>query len=144
MGKNRKPRSLCAVVLVVCLAACANARPEAASLVAAVDRFHRASNDERPARADALALVMCKDKEVCDARASCVDATTATARALRLKHEAEAVLAAGEAGQLSQTDPAMKSLPAKLAEATELLEQGHRSMPACDQKILVLRGRYDL
>ena len=144
MEESRKAQRFLVAVLFASLGACADARPEAAGLVAAVDRFHRASNDERPARADALALVVCKDKDVCEARALCVDATTATARALRLKHEAAVVLAAGEAGKLSQTDPALKALPAKLAEATELLEQGHRSMPACDQKILVLRGRYDL
>jgi hypothetical protein len=124
--------------------ACSSAKPEAASLVASVEMFHRASNEERPARADALASVACRDAEVCGAKALCVEAAAATAKALRLKQEAEATLADVESGKRSREDPSALGLPAKLDEATILLKRGRDTMPACDQKILILRERYDL
>lgn len=134
--------ALLAVPLV--LGACATPRPEAAALIAGVERFHRASNDERPDRADALAAIACQDAEVCAAKAACVDATRATADALRLKHEAETTLAEVETGKRDAQDPLVKGLPAKLDQASALLKKGHEAMPVCDQKILVLRGRYGL
>jgi len=109
-----------------------------------VDQFHRASNEDRPSRADALAVVSCADKEVCAAKAACLEATRPTAEALRLKHEAEAVLAEVEGGRTSPLDPVLKALPTKLDRASRLLEKGHVAMPSCDEKILVLRERYGL
>jgi hypothetical protein len=47
-------------------------------------------------------------------------------------------------GAISKADGAVKALPGKLDEAERLLDQGRRDMSACDQKILVIRGRYDL
>jgi hypothetical protein len=126
------------------LAACSIAKPEAAALVASVEQFHRASNDERPARADALASLTCTDGEVCAAKAACVEATGATAAALRLKHDAETVLAELEAGKRHPGDPDVVALPQKLDDATARLKEGHDKMPACDQKLLVLRQRYGL
>ena len=120
---------------LVGLLSCSSAKPEVAALAAGVERFHRASNDERPARADALAQVACEDKEVCAAKALCVEAASATATALRLKDEVKAVLADVERGKTSQADPAVKDLPAKLDRATELLESGRTAMPACDHKV---------
>jgi hypothetical protein len=130
--------------LLLLFAACSSPRPEVASLAVSVDRFHRASNDERPARADDLALVACRDAEVCAAKALCVEATTATATALRLKHEAETLLDEVQAGKRDGNDPTVLALPAKLDQASSLLMKGHDAMPACDQKILVLRERYGL
>jgi hypothetical protein len=136
--------SVLGAMILVGLAACSSAKPEAASLVAGVETFHRASNDERPARAEALGLIPCKDPEVCAAKAACVEATTATAKALRLKRDVEAALADVEAGKRGAHDPGVEGLTAKLDEASQLLKQGRDAMPACDQKILVLRERYGL
>jgi hypothetical protein len=128
----------------VMLSACSTAKPEAASLVASVERFHRASNDERPARADDVSKVMCEAPDVCDVKSLCVAAMTATAKALRLKHEAETALADLEAGRRQQSDPEIQALPGKLDDATNLLKEGHDKMPACDQNVLILRERYGL
>jgi hypothetical protein len=125
-------------------AGCSSAKPEAAALVASVEQFHRASNEERAGRADAIARVACNAAEVCDAKSTCVEATTQTAMALRLKHEAEVVLADLEAKRRTADDPAVRELPAKLDRASRLLSVGHDAMPGCDHKILVLRERYDL
>lgn len=126
------------------LVACSVAKPEAAALLASVEQFHRASNDDRPARADELGKLACTDGEVCAAKAACVEATGATATALRLKHEVETVLAELEAGKRHADDPDVVALPHKLDDATTRLKEGHDKMPACDQKLLVLRQRYGL
>jgi hypothetical protein len=123
---------------------CASDKPAASALMVAVERFHRASNEERPDRADELALLACEDVEVCAAKKACVDATKATAEALRLKRAAESTLAEVEAGKATRSDPAVSGLPATLERASHLLEEGHAAMPVCDRKILGLRQRYGL
>jgi hypothetical protein len=132
------------LALVALVSACSTSKPEAASLVASVERFHRASNDERPLRADDLTNVVCTAPDVCGTKSLCVAAIGATAKALRLKHEAETVLADVEAGRKSPDDPEMRALPDKLNQATASLKEGHDKMPACDQQILILRERYNL
>ncbi len=129
---------------VVLCASCSSAKREASFLVAAVDRFHRAENADKPRSAAAISSVTCTDPAVCEAKGACQAATTATADALLLKADVEARLADIRRGALSKTDDAVKALPAKLDEAGRLLGEGRRGMPACDQKILVLRGRYGL
>jgi len=133
-----------ALALCVVMAACSSTKPEAASLVAAVDQFHRASNEDRPARADELGKVPCQDAEVCAAKAACVEATGATGSALRIKHDAEAVLADLEAGKRQKTDPEVRALPGQLELATARLKEGHDKMPLCDQRVVVLRGKYGI
>jgi hypothetical protein len=135
---------LLAVTSILAAAGCASDKPAASALVVAVDRFHRASNDERPDRADELAALACEDAEVCAAKKACVDATKATAEALRLKHTAESTLADLEVGKVVRADPAVTGLPAMLERASHLLEEGQKAMPACDRKILGLRQRYGL
>jgi len=126
------------------LLACSTAKQEAASLVAATDRFHKAENTEKPDRARAIARVACTDAEVCEAKRLCQAATQPTAEALALKAEVERGLAELEQGKLAKTDDAAAALPDKLDDAERLLAEGHAAMPACDQKILALRARYDL
>jgi hypothetical protein len=132
------------VLWALLLAGCASGKQEASSLVAAVDRFHRAENADKPDREAAIAQVVCADKEVCEAKRLCDAAARSTAAGLRLKAEVEKGLAAIEKGTLAKTDDAAKALPDKLDEAGRLLGEGHAGMPACDQKILALRGRYGL
>jgi predicted transcriptional regulator len=127
-----------------CVGACSTGKQEAASLIAATDRFHKAENVDKPDRADAIARVVCTEAEVCEAKRVCESASKSTARALVLKAEVERGLAALEQGALARTDDAAAALPEKLDEAERLLNLGHEAMPACDQKILALRARYDL
>jgi hypothetical protein len=141
-GGRRAVRA--AVLLSLALVSCGSSKQEAASLVAAVDRFHKAENVDKPERAKALAQVVCADAEVCEAKRLCDASARATAAGLLLKVEVEKGLAAIEKGTLAKTDDAAKALPDKLDEAGRLLGEGHAQMPACDQKILALRARYDL
>jgi len=137
-------RVLMSAFLLATVVACSSAEEEAASLVSAVEMFHRASNDARPARADAVAGVVCRNAEVCQAKSLCVEAIAETASALRMKRDAESVLAEVESHKRAANDPTVLALPAKLDEASALLRKGHDAMPACDKKILVLRERYGL
>jgi hypothetical protein len=130
--------------LLFMLAACSSKKQEAASLVAAVDRFHKANNPEKADRAKAIAQLACTDPEVCDAKGLCEAATTSTAEALVLKAEVELRLVDLERGTLAKTDDAAKALPGKLDEAERKLDEGHKAMPRCDERILALRARYDL
>jgi hypothetical protein len=139
-----RPNAVWATWLVCAAAACSSAKQEAAALVAAIDRFHRADNTEKPARAKSIARVACTDAEVCETKKLCETATTATADALILKVEVEARLAELESGALAKTDDVAKALPGKLDEAEQKLKEGHAAMPACDQKVLALRAHYDL
>jgi hypothetical protein len=132
------------VLFALFCASCSSAKQEASFLVAAIDRFHRAENIDKPSRAADLAAVRCSDPGVCEAKAACVVATKATADALRLKATVESTLAELRHGTLSKTDDGVRTLPSMLDEAGRLLDEGRNQMPACDQKILVLRGRYDL
>jgi len=142
---TRLLRAACAgVLLSSVLLACPSSKQEAASLVAAVDRFRKAENVDKPEREKAIAQAACADAEVCEAKRLCDTSAKATAAGLLLKGEVERGLAALENGTLAKTDDAAKALPAKLDEAERLVREGHAEMPACDQKILALRGRYDL
>jgi hypothetical protein len=141
---RRAALALLATGLSPCGAACTSAKPEAAALVAAVDRFHKAENADKPDREAAIAAVVCADADVCEAKRVCDAAAKSTAAGLRLKVEVQQGLAALEKGTLSKTDDAARALPDKLDEAGRLMGEGHAQMPACDQKILALRGRYDL
>ena len=141
------PRTPAGVGFLACAAlsfACASAKREAAELVAAVDRFHRAENADKPAREKAIEAVVCADEEVCEAKRLCEAATKDTAAGLLLKAEVERGLAALEKGSLQKTDPEAQALSGKLDEAGRLLGEGHVRMPACDDKILDLRRRYAL
>jgi hypothetical protein len=142
--RRRTGSGLGLFVATTLLMACSPARREAASLIAAVDRFHRVSNAEEPTAADYLATVPCTDHDVCEAKAACVKATNATARALRLMSEAEAGLALLKAGKLSPDDAEAKALAGKLSQATELLADGHAEMPLCDARIVKLKATHGL
>jgi hypothetical protein len=130
--------------LALLLVACSPAKRESASLIAAVDRFHKAQNTEEPAAADFLATVPCTDHDVCEAKDACVKATGATAQALRLMAEAQAGVADLKAGKLSPDDPAAKALSGKLTQATQLLADGHAGMPDCDARLTKLKAAYGI
>jgi hypothetical protein len=133
-----------AVLLACTLVACSPGKQEAASLIASVDRFHRAENNEKPERSKAIGSVACTEAEVCEAKKLCLAATKATGDALDLKAEVERGLVDLEHGKLSPGDDAAAALPGKLDQAERMLGEGHAAMPACDQRILALRARYGL
>lgn len=135
---------LACTLLAASLCACASPKPEAAAVINAVDRFRRAENPQKPAAADALDAVACSDPEVCAAKDACAKSARATAKGLKLKNEVERGLADVESGKLAKDDPAAQALQGKLLESMSANDEGHRLLPACDDKILTLKRKYGL
>ena len=132
------------VVVAVALAACSPGKREAASLVAAVDRYRRAEMGAKGPLADAIDAAPCTDEEVCAAKTACVASARPTARGAALKAEVEASLADLRAGKLTQDQAASRDLPGKLDLAGRLLDEGHVKLSACDAQITALRLKYGL
>jgi hypothetical protein len=131
----------CALVLTS-LPACGNpARQQATSLAAAVDRYRHASDGpSRQAQSEAVAAVACTDARVCDAKQACVAAIEPTTRALALKDEVTLRLGDMEKGRLDAGSPEAQALPAKLDEASRLLQDARGKMTTCDAKLAELAG----
>ncbi len=130
-------------VALICAAigGCHGARDEARALVAAVDRFRQASNDDKPELADALDKVPCADAEVCAAKAACTKSADATARGLRLQKEVKQGLDHVEAGTADAPANA-RALADKWNEAGSKLDEGYRALEDCNVKIERLRAQY--
>ena len=66
------------------------------------------------------------------------------AKGLALKAEVESSLADLTAHKITQEEASARGLPAKLDEATRLLDEAHGHLPVCDAKITALRLKYGL
>ena len=121
--------------LVLVTPAC-HAKTEAREVVAAVDAYRAASNDDKPARADALDKVACTDEQVCAVKAVCTKSADATAKGLRLSHEVQAL--ASDGGNNSY------DVGIKWQQARDDLEEGHGMLEDCRVKTEALRERYGL
>jgi hypothetical protein len=131
--------------LLLALAACApSAKREAASLVAAVDRYRQAELAGKGAAAPAIAAVACQDPEVCAAQRACVASADPTVQGYALKAEVEASLADLQAGKISRDEATARGLPQKLDQASRLLGQGQAALGDCDAKVVALRLKYAL
>ncbi len=118
------------------LVACTGAgKHEAASLVNAVDAFRHAPGPAKALRGKAVSDLACSDAKVCDAKQACVAAIEPTVRALTLKDEVAARVAAIEKGTLAKDSPEAQALPGKLDEAEKLLTDGRARMQGCDAKL---------
>ena len=127
------------------VAACTpSAKPQAASLVAAVDRFRQVENAEKPARLSDVEAVACSDKEVCAAKDACLAYARPTVEGLKLKDEVQRGLNDLDEKRLEPDAAAARALPAKLDEASRALERGHASLVDCDTKVMALRVKYGI
>jgi hypothetical protein len=130
---------------LIVLAACtSSAKPEAASLAAAVDRFRQAENAEKPARLPEVEAVACTDKEVCAAKEVCLAYARPTVEGLVLKSEVQRGLNDLEQKRLDPDAEAARALPKKLDAASRALERGHASLAECDAKVMGLRVKYGI
>jgi hypothetical protein len=136
--------ALVALAVAIGAAGCGGPKREATVLIDAVRRFHEADNPGKPAAADVIAKVPCKDSEVCAAKAACVAACGAWGEALRKMAETQVGLDEIKSGKLSASDPAAKLLPAKLAEAQAKLTQGKDTMAACDEAVFQLKTEHGI
>jgi hypothetical protein len=117
-----RSRTLFATLVMLALASGCHSKEEARLLVTAVDAYRAASNDNKPARADALDKVECTDNEVCAAKAACTKSADATARGLRLQQEVQAAAKSG-GGDPTVLEDKWKRASNDLAEGYGLLEQ---------------------
>jgi hypothetical protein len=132
-------------LFALAIAACtASAKPEAASLVAAVDRFRQAENAEKPARLVDIEGAACADKEVCGAKQACLAYARPTVEGLKLKNEVQQGLADLDQKKLDPDAGAARALPAKLEDASRALDRGHASLMDCDSKVMGLRVKYGI
>jgi hypothetical protein len=132
------------LVLVLALSACTSTKREAASLVAAVDRYRAAPMSAKAPLADALDAVPCTAAEVCAAKEACAASSHPTVKGVALKTEVEAALAELHAGKLTQDEVASRGLASKLDQATQLLEEGQAKLAVCEARITALRLEYGL
>lgn len=124
-----------ACVLLIVASGC-HAKDEARAVAAAVDEFRAASNDDKPAKADALDKVACTDAEVCEVKAVCMKSADATARGLRLQKEVQRF--ARDSG------PYPDDLADKWKQASSDLSEGYGFLEACRQKRETLHDRFGL
>ncbi len=120
---------------MIVLSAC-QAKSEARNLVAAVDAFREASNDNKPGKADALDKVECTDKEVCEVKAACTKSADATAKGLRLQQDVQA--------HAHDSGPYPDDLADKWKEASSDLAMGYGLLEDCRNKTLALKERFGL
>ena len=102
----------------------------------AIDAFRAASNDDKPAKADALDKVECNDKDICAVKDACRKSADATARGLRLQKEV--IEKSHDAG------PYPDELAAKWKEGKSNLEEGYGLLEDCRNKTQALKERFGI
>jgi hypothetical protein len=141
----REVARILSLLLLLDVSACDfGAKGEAQAVANAVDRYRRADNPQKPAAAGELEKVACTDAEVCALKDTCLKSARPTAEALVLKHEVERGLAELESGRMDKDDPKAKALMPKLERSAQLLDEGHRALPACDDKLLAIKRKYGI
>ncbi len=134
-------RLLASLVFILLAIGCADpAKREAASVVAAVDRFRRAEYPGKPALLGPLKDVPCMDRDVCAAKDACVAHAEAMVLAITMKTEVQQRLDEPDAGPLDLETRA--ALLTKLDDASHLLDKGRTLQASCDQKTLELKMKY--
>jgi hypothetical protein len=142
MSPTRLRFALLAVVaLPLGAAACTDpAKGEAASVLAAVERFRRAEYPAKPGLLGPLKDVPCKDAEVCAAKDACVAHAEPLVQAITMKTEVQRAL--GDADAAAMDLETRAAMIGKLDEASKLLEKGRAAQGACDQRTLELKMKY--
>jgi hypothetical protein len=132
------------LLFVLLLAACDGNRGDAERVITAVDRYRRADNAEKPARADELEATPCNGSEICRAKDACLASAKPTAKALRLKADVEKTLAAIEKSEVARDSPEALGLSKKLDDAEAALKDGFDHLQSCDDQIIALRRKHHL
>lgn len=124
------------------LTACSHAKEEAQSLSSAIDRWHAASDADKPAAAAAISAVACTDEEVCETKRACLAVASPTVMSLALRAEVERKLGDVKAGRLSKDSPEAQALPEKLDQASSLLSMAASAVEQCDTRAQTLKRKY--
>jgi hypothetical protein len=132
----------CILAFTVLLACTGSAKRESSALQEAVDRYRSADDTAKAAPTEGVRQVACSDAAVCEAKRACLGGAEATTRALALKDEALLRLGDLEHHVMGPDDPAVQALPAKLDEASRLLDEGRAKMADCERRLADLHLRY--
>jgi hypothetical protein len=130
--------------IVVSLPACGTGKREAASLVAAVDRYRRAPMDSKGAPTEMLEKVECTDAEVCAAKEACLESARPTVRGMALKAGVNKALDDLNLGRITRDQASEMGLSRKLDDASRAIDDGRVNLAACDAKVISLRLKYAL
>jgi len=117
---------------------------EAAQLVAAVDRFRTAADDQKAGALAVLSAVACSADDVCQAKNACMASATATTQSALLRQDVSDVLERVNAGSLSRDDPKAQGLAGRLRQAQEQLAAGYKALLTCDAQVQSLKRTYRL
>jgi hypothetical protein len=117
---------------------------EARTLVTAVDAYRGAENPDKANASKAVHDAACTARDVCEAKTACIAAIDPMVQALALSSEAQKGLDDLEAKRLAPDDPRARALPQKAEDAETLIAKSHDAMPACEEKIVALRVKYDV
>jgi hypothetical protein len=136
---------LSALALALGVTACDSAeRKDAQVVVEAIRRFRQAQTDDIPPLVEALKATECKFEDSCKAKQECLKTGEPTAKAIKLKANAERVLAGIDAGKIETTSADALSVLTGLDDATKLLKDGQAAIPACDESVEALKRKYSL
>jgi hypothetical protein len=145
-------KSLVRLVLVavvfsapLALAACDSAERKDAQLVLdAIRRFRQAQAEDIPPLVEALKATPCKFDDACKAKSECLKTGEPTAKAIKLKANAERVLNGIDSGKVDTTSTDALTVLTGLDEASKLLKEGQAAIPACDEAVDAMKRKYSL
>lgn len=125
------------------VAACDSAeRKDAQIVVEAIRRFRQAQTEDIPVLVDALKGTECKFEDSCAAKRECLKTGEPTAKAIKLKANAERVLAGIDSGKVETSSAEALTVLTGLDEASKLVKEGQAAIPACDESVEALKRKY--
>lgn len=131
--------------MAVLLAACDSAeRRDAQVVVEAIRRFRQAQAEDIPPLVEALKATECKTDDSCRAKRDCLKTGEPTAKAIKLKSNAERILAGVDSGKLDTDSAEALTVLKGLDEASALLKEGQAAIPTCDESVDALKRKYSL
>ena len=125
------------------LVACDSAEKRDAQVVVdAIRRFRQAQTEDIPVLVEALKETNCKFEDSCGAKRECLKTGEPTAKAIKLKANAERVLAGIDSGKIETTSAEALTVLTGLDEASNLVKEGQAAIPACDESVEALKRKY--
>ncbi len=143
-ARARFASSALLAILAASSTACGSGKREAASLVAAVDRYRKAPMESKAAPAAMIEKVECSDAEVCAAKEACLQSARPTVRGMALKLEVTKALDDLNEGRITHDQAEGMGLSRKLDDASRAIDDGRVNLAGCDAEVISLRLKYAL
>ncbi|MFO0742308.1 MAG: hypothetical protein U0270_40920 [Labilithrix sp.] len=117
-------------------------RRDAQVVIDAIRRFRQAQAEDIPPLVEALKATECKFEDSCRAKTACLKTGEPTAKAIKLKSNAERVLHGIDSGKLETDSAEALTVLKGLDDASALLKEGQAAIPACDEAVDALKRKY--